>query len=134
MKTIVICGSMKLRERMLEVEGDLKQRGFDVLMPNMGEFNDYSTMTQEQQFKTKHPMIMDHLEKIKKGDAILVLNERLKDIDGYIGANSFLEMGFALCLNKKIFLLNKIPDQPNSVEIGGMMPTIRPLSKVPSTL
>jgi hypothetical protein len=79
-------------------------------------------------------MIMDHLEKIKKGDAILVLNERLKDIDGYIGANSFLEMGFALCLNKKIFLLNKIPDQPNSVEIGGMMPTIRPLSKVPSTL
>jgi len=124
MKTIVICGSMKLKERMLEVEEDLRKKGFDVLMPNMSEFNDYSTMMPDEQYAAKHPMVMEHLEKIKRGDAVLILNERLKDIDGYVGANTFLEMGFALCFGKKIFLMNEIPDQPNSVEIGGMMPIV----------
>lgn len=115
---------MKLRERMHEVEQTLREKGFEVLLPNMDEVNDYSTMTVDEQYKTKYSMILDHLEKIRKGDAILILNERLKDTDGYIGANSFLEMGFALCLNKKIFLMNNIPDQPNSVEIGGMLPIV----------
>ncbi len=125
MKTIVICGSMKVVSKMLEVKKGLESRGFDIILPNNLEIkNDYSTMTPEEYRIIKNKMIVEHMEEIKRGDAILVVNEKLKDIDGYIGANSFLEMGFALCFNKKIFLLNNIPNQPNSVEITGLLPIV----------
>jgi hypothetical protein len=38
------------------------------------------------------------------------LNHDKNGISNYIGGNSFLEMGFAYVQNKKIFLLNGIPD------------------------
>ncbi len=122
MKTITICGSMKLIEKMKEVEVKLQDLGFAVLLPNTAEVSDYSTMSESEQYAHKNRMILDHLDKIRQGDVILVVNDRLKDTDSYIGANSFLEIGFAFSLGKKVFLLNEIPQQPNSVEIGGMLP------------
>ncbi len=122
MKTITICGSMKLIEKMKEIEQNLKDLGFDVLLPNTSEVSDYTIMSESEQYSHKNRMIIDHLDKIRQGDAILVVNDRLKDIDSYIGANSFLEIGFAYSMGKKVFLFNEIPQQPNSVEIGGMLP------------
>lgn len=54
-------------------------------------------------------MIRKHYEKIKNADAILVVNFEKKGIKNYVGGNSFLEMGFAYILKRKIFLLNDIP-------------------------
>ncbi len=123
-KTICICGSMKLKDRIIEIGEKLKVLGYDVYTPNISETNNYSVMTEEEQKIHKNRMIVDHLYKIKKSDTILVINEKLNDIEGYIGANSFLEIGFAFALEKKIFLLNNIPQQPNSVEIKGMLPEV----------
>ncbi len=120
MKTIVIYGSMKLKEKMSEVENQLKNLGFQVLLPNMKETGDYSSMSETEQYQFKNRMIIDHFNKIKRGDAVLILNDRLTD--NYIGANSFLEIGFAFSLGKKIFILNSMPQQPNTVEIGGTLP------------
>jgi len=50
------------------------------------------------------------------------VNEKQRDVEGYIGSNSFLEMGFAFVLQKKIFILNKVPDQSNTEEILGLEP------------
>jgi nucleoside 2-deoxyribosyltransferase len=122
MKTITLCGSMKLKERMYEVETQLKDLGFEVLLPNMAETGDYGSMTESEQYEFKNRMIIAHLNKIRQGDAVLIANDRLKDTDNYIGANSFLEIGFAFSLNKKIYLLNHLPHQPNTIEIGGMLP------------
>ena len=47
---------------------------------------------------------------IQKSDAILVLNLTKNGIENYIGGNTFLEMGFAHVLEKKIFVYNKLPD------------------------
>lgn len=113
---------MKLKDKMFEIEQKLKDLGFNVLLPNVGETNDYSTMTEADQYEFKNRMIIDHLDKIRQGDAVLIVNDKLKDTDNYIGANSFLEIGFAFSLGKKIFLLNNLPEQPNRVEIGGMLP------------
>jgi predicted RNA-binding protein with PUA domain len=125
MKRIVVCGSMKVVPKMLEIKNSLESMGFDIILPNNLEVkNDYSKMTPEEYRIVKNEMIVEHMEEIKNSDAILVVNEKLKDIDGYIGANSFLEMGFAMCFNKKIFLLNPIPDQSNSVEIEGLLPIV----------
>lgn len=122
MKTITLCGSMKLIEKMLEVEKGLKAMGYNVFVPSLEETGDYASMSVPEQYVFKNRMIVDHLNKIKEGDAVLIVNDRLKDTDSYIGANSFLEIGFAFSLGKKIYLLNKVPDQSNSVEIGGMFP------------
>ena len=65
----------------------------------------------EVDLKRRLNVFSDHYNKMKKADAILVLNYDKNGIKGYIGANSFLEMGFAYVLNKKIFLLMEIPDQ-----------------------
>lgn len=46
------------------------------------------------------------------------------DVVGYIGGNSFLEMGFAHVLNKEIFLLNKIPESLFKDELVAMQPVI----------
>ncbi len=122
MKIIAVCGSMKLREQMLQVEEELTAHGFSVLLPNMNEAGERAA--ELDQPDSRNQIILDHLHKIREADAVLVVNGRLKDIDGYIGANSFLEMGFAFAYGKKIFLLNDIPEQPNKIEIAGMRPVV----------
>ena len=62
---------------------------------------------------------------IKENDAILVLNYDKNGIKNYIGANTFLEIGFAHVNFKKKFLLNPIPKNMNHVdEITAMVPII----------
>ncbi len=54
----------------------------------------------------------------------LAVNIDKKGIKNYIGGNTFLEMGFAHVLDKKIFLLNEIPDISYKDEIKAMQPII----------
>ena len=72
----------------------------------------------------KQDVIRGYFNKIKESEAILVLNFDKKGIKNYIGGNTFLEMGFAYVLNKKLFLLNEIPDMPYKDEIKVMQPII----------
>jgi len=51
------------------------------------------------------------MDKILKSDAILVVNITKDNIENYVGANTFLEIGFAHYKQKKIFLLNPLPGQ-----------------------
>jgi predicted RNA-binding protein with PUA domain len=74
--------------------------------------------------KVDHDLIRDYYNEIDKGDAILVINEDLNNIKNYIGGNTFLEMGFAHVLGKKIFLLNPIPEMGYEDEIVAMKPVI----------
>jgi hypothetical protein len=68
--------------------------------------------------------IKDHFVKITWSDAILVPNYEKDGVANYIGPNTLMEMGLALFLNKKIFLLNPIPDMPSKEEIIGVNPVI----------
>jgi hypothetical protein len=56
-------------------------------------------------------MIRRYWNLIKDSDAVLVLNLKKKGIDGYIGGNTLMEMGFAHGHGKKIFLFNPIPER-----------------------
>lgn len=47
---------------------------------------------------------------IKNSDAILVLNYDKNGVKNYIGGNTLMEMGFAHVNDKKIFLLNAVPE------------------------
>lgn len=116
---IVICGSMAFAKQMMSVKDQLEEAGHKVDVPDLvNEFIQIKELemrakkgggSEGAKLKKKYNLIKGHYEKIKKADAILVLNYDKNKIKNYIGGNSFLEMGFAHILDKKIFLLNPIP-------------------------
>jgi hypothetical protein len=120
---ITICGSMEFHEKMREVGKRLKADGHTVFMPKSIGLMDtigyvHPTVTQEKiRAKIQHDFIREHFRKIEKCDAILVLNYTKKRIKNYIGGNTFLEIGLAYWLGKKIFLLNPIPDMDYMTEL-----------------
>jgi len=69
-------------------------------------------------------LIRDYFNVIKNADAILIANFEKNKIKNYIGGNSFLEMGFAHVLNKKIFIFNNIPEMIYTDEIKAMQPIV----------
>lgn len=112
--TIAVCGSIKFHDAMVRAQRELEKLGHIVLMPNKTEGVDYWAKDNKSRVeaKKKFRFIDEHLDKIEKSDAILVVNVTKKNIVNYIGANTFLEMGYAYYRKKKIFTLNPLPDQP----------------------
>ena len=99
MKNIVLCGSMKVKDKILEIKDELEKRDFNVLLP--------------KECMEGLPKIIasrKHFERIidKDNDYILIVNATKKGIENYIGPNSFAEIAFAFYFNKKIYLLNDI--------------------------
>ena len=116
---IVVCGSMAFAKEMITVKKHLEDQGHVVIVPELvKKFLKYKQWQlrakrgggkEGARLKKRYDLIKKHYEKIKDADAILVLNYDKKGIKNYIGGNSFLEMGFAYILGKKIYLLNEIP-------------------------
>lgn len=127
---ITICGSMEFHENMRRIKRDLLAMGYTVLVPKSIELMDtagYIHPTDDEEkiaAKIRHDFIREHFRKIEKSDAILVLNYDKKGIKNYIGGNTFLEIGLAYWLGKKIFLFNPIPDMDYMTELRAMGPTV----------
>lgn len=138
-KVITICGSIAFIDEMISVRDELIERGFEVLIPptellgENGEMitaKEYYALRQDISdenswiWNRKKEAILTHFEKIKKSDSILVLNYDKNDISGYIGGNTLMEVGVALLLEKKIYLLKKIPEISYKEEILGCKPIV----------
>jgi len=132
---IVICSSLDFTQKIEEIANQLRAGEHEVLIPRtaemilQGELCLKEIMEEKKNGKIAERAIRDniikrHFEKIKNTEAILVLNLDKRGIKNYIGGSVFLEMGFAHILNKKIFLLNSIPDMPYTDEIRSMQPII----------
>ena len=126
---IIICGSMSAAPEMVALEKELQELGHEVVLPEFT--HDYAAMTvidkvqtESARNKVEYDLIRSYFEKIRQGDAILVANVERKNVPGYIGGNSFLEMGFAFVLNKPIYLLNQIPACGYQDEIEAMRPIV----------
>ena len=74
--------------------------------------------------KIEYDFIREHFKKVEASDVILILNYSKKGIEGYIGGNTFLEMGYAFGLGKKVYLLNPIPQMDYYTEMVAIQPTI----------
>ncbi|MEK7181427.1 MAG: hypothetical protein AAB738_03825 [Patescibacteria group bacterium] len=112
---ITICGSMSFAKEMLEAQDFLEAKGHVCFLPEQVE--EYASGlisnkggSEGAQRKIENDLIRKHYNLIQDSDAILVLNYKKGDVDNYIGGNSFLEIGFAHILRKKIFLINPIPN------------------------
>lgn len=143
---IAICGSLVFPKEIKKINDELVKAGHEVEVPHGvlrtiegdPEF-DLDKIKKEKEEGTftkmaqKHDGIRKHFEKIKKSDAILVVNLDKHGIENYIGGNTFLEMGFAHVLNKDVYLFNNIPDMIYTDEINTIDPVIlnKDLSKIP---
>ena len=111
---VAICASMVFTDKMLEVKNQLKELGHEIHVSSF--VNEYVGKSEKEKeeitiyHKNQKDAIRKFYEKIKISDAILVLNYDRRGISDYIGGNTLMEIGFAHVLEKKIFLMNPIPD------------------------
>lgn len=112
---IAVCGSMTFASLMIEAKNQLEQNGHICFIPeDAKEWAEGHIVergfSEGAKRKIEHNLIKNHFNLIEKSDAILVMNYDKRGIKNYIGGNSFLEIGFAHVLDKKIFFMNNIPD------------------------
>ena len=55
-------------------------------------------------------MLREFMDLVASSDALLVLNYPKNGIDGYIGTSVIIELGLGYYLQKKLFILNSLPD------------------------
>lgn len=99
MKNIVLCGSMKVKDKIVEIGNILTDMGYNVLLP-----------VECMQGLDKLIASRAHLDRIVNPDSelILIVNETKNGIENYIGPNSFAEIAFGFYYHKKVYLLNDI--------------------------
>jgi len=114
---ITICGSIKFAPKLVEIYHRLDELGHEPMMHKdmFGLADGTARQLKEEKtegadVKRKFNFIKIWHNLIKSGDAILVCNFDNKGIKNYIGGNVLMEIGFAHVNDKKIFLLNPIPE------------------------
>lgn len=120
---------MKFHEEMKEIRDALEVIGHTVFVPkdlDDPEVNEANLVSDEEKISAKieHDFIREHFRKIEGTDAILVLNYEKNGIPGYIGGNTFLEIGLAFWLEKKIFFMYPVPEMDYVTEMASMQPTV----------
>lgn len=121
---ITICGSMQFAEQMQELKTHLQEMGWIVLLPEISESSaSYTSFPEKEKLEQKREFITNHFNRIKQSNAILVANYQKKDIDGYIGSNTLMEIAVAHALGKNIFVLNNLAPQPCEEEVKALTTT-----------
>lgn len=136
---ITICGSIAFTDEALSIKERLEKSGHEVriwplelkdgngqLIPATEYYKIRRVAADDEKWvwDRKEEAMKRHFDKVVWSDAILVLNYDKNNIAGYVGANTLMEMGLALHLDKKIYLLNSIPEISYKEEILGMKPAV----------
>ncbi len=96
MKVVTICGSMKFKDKMMEIARDLEIKNKYVVIQCVYSNDKFN--------KEEQVLLADlHYKKIDISDAIYVVN-----VDGYIGTSTKKEIKYAKLLNKEIFSLEPL--------------------------
>ena len=117
---IAISGNVYILPDIMEVQEKLEARKHEVI-----PVFKYLDQLEEKNEKKKEKYRLSFFEKLKRSDALLIVNTFEKDgRKNYISGSSFLEMGFAHALGKKLFLLQGVPEVSFKDEILAMNPII----------
>lgn len=118
-----------MTEKMIVLRDQLIALHHDAYLTTLAEPFVGKTDEEKEVIKIEQKMNCDAISKFWKlmqgGDAVLVANFEKNGIPNYIGANTFLEMGFAHVLKQKIFTLNPLPENTYlQTELEAMRPII----------
>lgn len=123
MKKIVIAGSAKFCDQMLEWKEYFENKGHEVI--------NYPKKIDQTNSKEYQKVYIKFFESLNETEVLFVVNENKNGIEGYIGAETFAELTYTLIQsrvngqNKQIYLL-KMPSEEvacyteirNFVELG----------------
>lgn len=130
---ITICGSIKFADKLVEIYCQLKKLGHEpVIHQEMFNIADGSATEiiegvkkSHAEVKRKYGFIKFWYNLIINSDAILACNFDKNGIKNYVGGNTLMEIGFAHVNDKKIFLLNPIPQEVSyAAEIEAMVDVV----------
>ncbi|HSX48201.1 MAG TPA: hypothetical protein VLF41_01710 [Candidatus Nanoarchaeia archaeon] len=125
---IFICCSKAFYPQVEAVKRTLEAAGHTITLPNSfdnpGREDEVRAVSAKAHSSWKAEMIREQNRKIEANDAILVLNLEKDGQPNYIGGATFLEIFKAFEMNRKIFLLNPIPDNILRDELLGMEPLV----------
>ncbi|MCK4714172.1 MAG: hypothetical protein KAT35_01240 [Candidatus Aenigmarchaeota archaeon] len=130
---ITVCGSVAFAEKLVDVCRRLEELGHQSIMhEDMFGIADGSApelidgiKINHAEVKRKYGFIKIWYNLILKSDAILVCNFDKNGVKNHIGGNTLMEMGFAHVNDKKVFLLNPIPEKvPYTDEIEAMVDVV----------
>jgi len=117
---IVVSGNVYMLPDIMDVQDQLETKKHKVF-----PIFEYLDELEEKNEKKKEKNRLSFFDKLKKSDALLVVNNSLKNgRKNYISGSSFLEMGFAHALGKKLFILQGVPEVSYKDEILAMEPII----------
>lgn len=117
MTKIFLAASMSFYPTLLQIESELKLRGFEVEIPIsakiMREKNDFEVSHFKDSYSNEQKCVFfrENLTNIEKSDVLLVVNEEKNSIPGYIGTSVIMEIGIAFYLRKQIYLWNELWDK-----------------------
>lgn len=118
-ETMNICliGSMRNYDRMQQFARDLESRGHTVRIPV-----DLSEQGFTDRLQEKAEFMRSMFDTIKECDSILAVNdEKRTGYEGYIGPNTFLQLGMGFALGKQLFCLEQWdPRLPYDEELRAM--------------
>ena len=129
---ITICGSIKFVKEMVEMRDKLNEMSHEgIICPVIEDLAQGRNPELMKRIEENHAQVKKigdfikwYYNSIRNSDAILVLNYNKDGVKNYIGGNTLMEIAFAHVLNKKIFLLNPIPEVTYKDEILAMDPII----------
>lgn len=130
---ITICGSIKFADKLVEVYRQLEKIGHTPMMHDQmfgladgtaKQIKDLNDGMEKSEIKKKYNYIKWWDDCIKSGDAVLICNFDKNGIKNYVGGNTLMEIGFAYVNDKKIFLLNPVPEMQYADEILACEPVI----------
>lgn len=129
---IAIIGSMKFAEDMVKIKKQLDAYGHDVKIPvgtdpHLRDKNFVDNLGDNLEYCIEHDIMRRNFQQVANSDAVLVLNFKRNNIEGYIGISALLEMGIAHFLKKKIFLMRETPSFEEARwahEVAIMQPTV----------
>ncbi|MGH9931522.1 MAG: nucleoside 2-deoxyribosyltransferase [Pyrinomonadaceae bacterium] len=108
MITITLCGSGKFREAVHAAGKFLQERGIVVLIPPLHQIEQLVAGRPEEckQLAWKGATFA-HFNRIAKADIVFIVNP-----EGYVGASTTLELGYAVALGKLIFAMQPDSNEP----------------------
>ncbi|MBD3249036.1 hypothetical protein GF336_03250 [Candidatus Woesearchaeota archaeon] len=101
---MTIVGSMVFLDKYEEAKIKLEEIGHSVILPEK------DPMPEPIPKKRKLESMNDFNKNLLESDSIIVMNYTKDEKKNHIGANTLMEIGMAFNREKKIFILNPIPD------------------------
>lgn len=102
---------------MEKIADELRNGGFRATTPVREEGSlDWSALSSDQAIAAKRQFLIGYFDKIRGGDAVLIVNIKKHGIEGYVGANTLMEAACGVALGKPVFYFNDLGNQSCRLE------------------